>query len=152
MFSRICITWLIIFFLPMLGAHSKESNQAQKNLSRISLSAGIHQFNVQVAQTEEQHSIGLMYAKSMPKNEGMLFVFSGSQSWCFWMKNTLFPISAAFLDDNGIIINIEIMAPQTLDEHCSKKPVRFVIEMNKGWFSQRGLKPGSKISGRPFSP
>jgi hypothetical protein len=66
------------------------------------------------------------------------------------MKNTLIPLSVAFIDEAGTIINVEEMAPQTLDSHCSAKPVRYVLEMNKGWFAKRGIKAGSKLEGAPF--
>jgi len=91
-----------------------------------------------------------MFRRTMAANEGMLFVFAEPRPQCFWMKNTLLPLSAAFIADDGRIVNIEDMAPQTLDSHCSAKPVRFVLEMNQGWFAQRGLAPGSRIQGAPF--
>ena len=88
----------------------------------------------------------------MPQHEGMLFVFENPARQCFWMKNTLLPLTAAFVADDGTIVNLEDMKPKSLESHCSAKPVRFVLEMNQGWFTKKGIKPGSKISGRPFSP
>jgi uncharacterized protein len=67
------------------------------------------------------------------------------------MRNTLIPLSAAFVADDGAIVNVEDMAPQTDASHCSKKPVRYVLEMNQGWFAKRGLKPGFKLTGAPFT-
>jgi len=81
----------------------------------------------------------------------MLFAFEEPGQQCFWMKNTLLPLSVAFVDDDGSVVNIENMKPQTLDSHCSKKPVRFVLEMNEGWFAKRGIKAGSKLTGKPFA-
>ena len=92
-----------------------------------------------------------MHRPAMPRNDGMLFVFDDASQQCFWMKNTLLPLSAAFIADDGTIVNIEDMKPQTLESHCSKKPVRFVLEMNSGWFTKRGLKPGSAHR-PPFKP
>jgi hypothetical protein len=86
----------------------------------------------------------------MPQSEGMLFVFDQPAVQCFWMKNTLLPLSVAFVHDDGTIANIEEMQPQTLDSHCSAKPVRDVLEMNKGWFAKRGIKAGAKLEGKPF--
>ncbi|MBC7647599.1 MAG: DUF192 domain-containing protein, partial [Vitreoscilla sp.] len=105
---------------------------------------------VQVAATSEQRQTGLMFRKDMPQHEGMIFVFEQATQQCFWMKNTLLPLSAAFIADDGTIVNIEDMKPQTLDGHCSAKPVRYVLEMNKGWFVKKGIKAGSKLEGPLF--
>jgi uncharacterized membrane protein (UPF0127 family) len=126
------------------------AQEAQMDLPRAKLSAGMHQIDSQVASTPGQRSTGLMYRKTMPQHEGMLFVFEQPTKQCFWMKNTLLPLTAAFVDDDGTIVNLEDMKPQTLDAHCSAKPVRFVLEMNQGWFAKKGIKPGSKLSGTPF--
>ena len=88
----------------------------------------------------------------MPANEGMLFTFEQPAQQCFWMKNTLIPLDIAFVDDGGAIVNIAQMKPQTLEGHCSEKPVRYVLEMNDGWFAKRGLKPGSRLKGLPPPP
>ncbi len=138
--------------LLLLGgpiASAQETPQTQ--LQRTALSIGIHQIDTQLAMTPEQREIGLMYRKEMPQHEGMLFVFESASSVCFWMKNTLIPLTAAFIADDGTIVNLENMKPLTADSHCATKPVRYVLEMNQGWFSKKGIKPGSKISGRPFS-
>jgi uncharacterized membrane protein (UPF0127 family) len=122
----------------------------QMNLPRVKLSAGMHQIDAQVAQTNEQRATGLMWRKEMPQHEGMLFVFEQASMQCFWMKNTLLPLSTAFVADDGTIVNIEDMKPQTLDSHCSQKPVRYVLEMNQGWSKKKGLAAGSRLSGPPF--
>ena len=124
--------------------------QVPQDLPAIKLAAGIHNIRAQVAQTDEQHAIGLMHRPAMPQNDGMLFVFPVAAQQCFWMKNTLLPLSAAFVGDDGTVVNIEDMKPMTLDSHCSKKPVRFVLEMNQGWFAKRNIKPGYRLSGTPF--
>ena len=144
--------WVLLFttLLGMAPALSARAQDAPQKLPAIALTAGMHLLRVEVAQSAEQRGIGLMHRKTMGANEGMLFVFEQAGPQCFWMKNTLLPLSIAFLADDGAIVNIEDMQPQTLDGHCSKKPVRFVLEMNQGWFTKRGLKPGSKLSGAPF--
>jgi len=91
-----------------------------------------------------------MHRREMPQMEGMLFVFEHAAPQCFWMKNTLLPLTAAFVADDGSIVNLADMKPQTTDSHCSTKPVRFVLEMNLGWFAKKGLKAGSKLGGTPF--
>ena len=131
-----------------LSAQAQESAQT---LPAIKLRAGIHNIQAQVADTPQQHAIGLMHRRSMPGNEGMLFVFPEPATQCFWMKNTFLPLSAAFVADDGTVVNIENMKPQTLDSHCSKKPVRFVLEMHQGWFAQRDIKPGDRLAGPPFA-
>ncbi len=137
----------------LFGASIADAQEVpQTQLQRTTLSAGIHQIDTQVAVTSEQREIGLMHRKAMPQNEGMLFIFENPSRLCFWMKNTLIPLTAAFIADDGTIVNLENMQPQTLDSHCSAKPVRYVLEMNQGWFAKKGIKPGSKLAGRPFSP
>jgi uncharacterized protein len=126
--------------------------QAQTDLPRVTLSAGIHQIEAQVAQTPQQQEIGLMFRRSMPPNEGMLFVFPSANRVCFWMKNTLLPLTAAFMTDDGTIVNLADMKPQTTTSHCADKPVRYVLEMNKGWFGKHGIKAGMKLAGPPFTP
>jgi uncharacterized membrane protein (UPF0127 family) len=122
-----------------------------QNLPQIRLTAGIHVINAELATTPLQREVGLMNRPSMEPNDGMLFVFEQPGQQCFWMKNTLIPLSVAFLADDGSVVNIDEMQPQTLDGHCSVKPVRYVLEMNKGWFAKRGIKPGSKLRGAPFA-
>ena len=126
------------------------AEDAPQQLPAIRLSTGMHVLQVMVAQTPEQLSTGLMFRKTMGTNDGMLFVFDEPSQQCFWMKNTLLPLSIAFIDDTGIVANIDDMKPQTLDSHCSTKPVRYVLEMNVGWFDKRGIKAGSKFLGEPF--
>ena len=120
------------------------------DLSRVTIGAGMHQIDAQVAATDEQRATGLMFRKQMPQHEGMLFIFERPSQQCFWMKNTLLPLSAAFVDDEGTVVNVEDMKPQTLDSHCSSRPVRFVLEMNQGWFAKKGIKPGARLAGAPF--
>ncbi len=129
---------------------AQAQNAPQMNLERVTLSAGMHQIDAQVALNPEQRQIGLMFRKDMPQREGMIFVFEQPTKQCFWMKNTLLPLTAAFVADDGTIVNLVDMKPQTLDAHCSAKPVRYVLEMNKGWFVKKGIEAGSKLQGAPF--
>jgi uncharacterized protein len=122
-------------------------DQPQMQLPRVTLSAGMHQIDAQVAQTFDQRMTGLMFRKEMPQHEGMLFVFEQPTVQCFWMRNTFLPLTAAFIADDGTVVNLADMKPQALDSHCSAKPVRFVLEMNQGWFAKKGIKPGMKLSG-----
>ncbi|MFP8777940.1 DUF192 domain-containing protein [Hydrogenophaga sp. RWCD_12] len=133
-----------------LTATSAWSQEAQRNLPQVTLKAGMHLIHAQVASTFDQRATGLMFRAEMPANEGMLFVFEEPAGQCFWMKNTLLPLTAAFVADDGTIVNLADMKPQTLDSHCSAKPVRYVLEMNQGWFAKRGLKAGTRLGGAPF--
>lgn len=91
-----------------------------------------------------------MHRQSMPEQEGMLFVFETPNVQCFWMKNTLLPLSAAFLADDGRIVNLVDMLPMTTDSHCSTEPVRYVLEMNQGWFAKRGIEAGAHLKSKIF--
>ena len=122
----------------------------QLTLQRVRLSAGMNVIDAQLALTPEQRQIGLMLRKDMPQHEGMLFVFEQPSQQCFWMKNTLLPLTAAFVTDDGTIVNLADMKPQTMDSHCSAQPVRYVLEMNQGWFAKKAIRAGSRLGGPPF--
>ena len=113
------------------------------------LNAGMHLIRAEVVSDPGTRAQGLMYRKSMAQNAGMLFIFDEAAVHCMWMKNTLIPLSVAFIDDRGAIVNVEDMAPQTEASHCAAQPVRYALEMNRGWFAARGIKPGSRIGGIP---
>jgi uncharacterized membrane protein (UPF0127 family) len=115
----------------------------------VSLNAGLYVIQAEVAASAAQREQGLMFRNSMGVNEGMVFLFGAPAHVCMWMKNTNIPLSVAFIDADGRIVNIEDMQPQTLDSHCSKKPVPYALEMNLGWFKRKNIKPGSTIEGLP---
>jgi uncharacterized protein len=125
--------------------------QVAQQLPTQQLNAGIHIITAELAQTESQREIGLMFRKAMAPNHGMLFSFDRPGTQCFWMKDTLLPLDVAFVQDDGVIVNIDRMQPRSLDSHCSAKPVQFVLEMNKGWFAKRGITAGTRITGKPFT-
>ena len=139
-----------VFCTTAAFAPAMAQDAPQMNLPRTKLSAGMHQIDAQVALQPNQRQIGLMFRKEMPASEGMLFVFEQADKQCFWMKNTLIPLTAAFVADDGTIVNLADMKPQVTDSHCSAKPVRYVLEMNVGWFAKKGIKAGSKLAGQPF--
>jgi len=139
---------LAIVALMALSALAVRAQDApQTNLPVVQLQAGMHNIRAQVATTVEQRATGLMHRREMPQHEGMLFVFEQPSVQCFWMKNTLLPLSIAFIADDGAVVNVREMQPQSLDSHCSDKPVRYVLEMNQGWFAKRGIKAGFKLTG-----
>lgn len=120
---------------------------AAADMPRAELTAGFHRIEAEVAANQADRSQGLMNRHALAPNQGMIFVFPVSATHCFWMKNTPLPLSIAFLDEQGRIINIDDMAPQTEDNHCPTRPARFALEMNRGWFAARGLKAGAVIGG-----
>ena len=138
-------------FLCLAGPWAVAQQGPQLNLPRVQLTTGMYRIDAQVAQTPQERQIGLMQRKSMPQHEGMLFVFEQAATQCFWMKDTLLPLTAAFVADDGTIVNLADMQPKSEASHCSQKPVRYVLEMNQGWFAQKGIKAGAKVAGKLFS-
>jgi uncharacterized membrane protein (UPF0127 family) len=145
-------TFWMALALAMAPGLSPAQGPAQTQLQRIKIGAGMHLIDTQLALTPEQRQIGLMWRKDLPVNEGMLFVFEQASVQCFWMRNTLTALTAAFVEDDGTIVNLADMKPQSDDSHCSTKPVRFVLEMNQGWFKKRGIAAGFKLTGQAFKP
>jgi uncharacterized protein len=148
------ITLFLGLSLSLLSIAQTNDNaelSPQTGLPRIKIQAGINIIDAQVAVSVIEREIGLMHRTQMPPNEGMLFIFEQSSKQCFWMKNTLMPLTAAFIDNNGVIVNLADMQPKTETPHCSNQPVRFVLEMYQGWFAKHGLKAGSKLSAGVFN-
>lgn len=140
-------TKVLTFVLGCAALLASVGAQAQSSLPVIPLTTGIYAIQAEVASNDAAREKGLMFRKEMPANAGMLFVFDQKAGHCFWMKNTDLALSIAFIADDGTIVNIEDMKPQTEDNHCPKAAVRYALEMNKGWFAQKGIKAGAKISG-----
>ncbi len=130
-------------------AFASAAQTGPQSLPKTRLNAGIYNIDAELARTADEREIGLMFRSTMGTSEGMLFVFEERAQQCFWMKNTLIPLDVAFIADDGAIVNIDQMKAQTLDSHCSAKPVRYVLEMNDGWFAKRGIKAGQKLKGLP---
>jgi uncharacterized protein len=123
------------------------SAAARADLPDVQLSTGMHLIRAEVADSMGTRMEGLMHRKSMPQGSGMVFVFDENATHCMWMKNTLIPLSVAFIDEAGAIINIADMQPHSEQSHCAARPARYALEMNKGWFAQRGIKPGAQLRG-----
>jgi uncharacterized membrane protein (UPF0127 family) len=123
---------------------------SMKNLPRVQLTAGGHTLEVYVARSEEERAQGLMHRRAMPEDEGMLFMSGKSRVQKFWMKDTPLPLSIAFLQDDGTILKIADLEPHDLEAESSEHPVRFVLEMNRGWFDERGIVPGTRLAGPVF--
>ncbi len=136
-----------ITFLAGLAFVAGVFAQGQPPLPTIQLQTGLFLIKAEVAATYGTRMQGLMQREKMGANEGMLFVFPDREKQCMWMKNTLLPLSVAFIDEGGVILNIEDMKPQTEDSHCSAKAARYALEMNLGWFKSKNIRPGAKIAG-----
>ena len=133
----------VVLLVAALGA------RADVTFGTSQIKVGAHPLKVEVAASDPQRTQGLMYRKSLGKNDGMLFVFDQIEYHSMWMKNTLIPLSVAFVDAKGEILNILDMEPQTLDTHTAAGPARYAIETNKGWFAEKKIKAGDKVTGLP---
>lgn len=122
----------------------------QPKLDTVDLTVGMHVVHAELAITPAQQATGMMFRQEMTGNDGMLFVNNDSAQRCFWMRNTLIPLTIAFIADDGTIINLADMTPRSESSHCSTKPARYALEMRQGWFAKRGLKAGVKLRGGPF--
>ncbi|QWD72116.1 DUF192 domain-containing protein [Polynucleobacter sp. UB-Raua-W9] len=123
--------------------------QVNTGLPTVELRTGIYRIQAEIADTPESRQTGLMNRTSMPTNSGMLFIFEEKAGHCFWMFSTKIPLAIAFISDDGKIVNIEEMQAGTTNNHCPKAPIRYALEMNKRWFSDRVIAPGSVMSGLP---
>jgi uncharacterized membrane protein (UPF0127 family) len=139
-FFPVLAATLLAAALPALG---------DAKLATATLQVGSHPLKVEVASSDAQRERGLMFRKSMPRDEGMLFVFDDPGYYAMWMKNTLIPLSVAFVDREGTILNIADMEPQTLDSHLANGPALYAIETNKGWFDSHHVHAGDKVTGLP---
>ncbi len=128
------------------------AGMARAQMPEVVLSVNGHKLTAEVASTEATRTQGLMHRRILPADRGMLFVFPDISRHAMWMMNTYIPLSVAFLDEGGTIINIEDMKPHTQDSHPSAKPAKYALEMNLGWFAKRGIKPGAKIQGLERAP
>ena len=126
--------------------------QPQPPLPTTKLAAGIHLITAEVAQDNSSRARGLMFRDKLAPNAGMLFVFDYKSMQCMWMRNTLIPLSVAFIEDDGTIVNILDMQPHDERSQCAKQPVRYALEMTQGWFEKKGIGPGSKLGRLPASP
>ena len=138
--------------IAVAGIAVTASAQQQIQMPEIALAVNGHKLTAEVAYTDPARMQGLMYRRILPEDRGMLFVFPETARHAMWMKNTYLPLSVAFIDEQGVIINIENMKPQTEDAHPASKPAKYALEVNLGWFGKHGVKPGAKIEGIDRAP
>ena len=144
--TRLCLSGALLF---AMSAGSALAQRSPTEFRVIPLTAGIHVIQAEVALAPAERSKGLMFRSTMGASQGMVFLFDEPAVQCMWMRNTLIPLSVAFIGDDGRIVNIEDMAPQTEDNHCAAKPARYALEMNEGWFAKHGILAGARITGLP---
>ena len=143
--------WWPALLCAMLAPLAAQAQQGpQPRLPEVELTAGMHRIRAEFARTPQQQAMGLMFRRSLGANEGMLFADERSGIRCFWMRNTLIPLTIAFVADDGRIVNLIDMQPMDETSHCSAEPVRFALEMNLGWFDKRGIRAGMRLRGAPF--
>lgn len=135
--------------LASMSGPAAAQARAQPALPTVKLTAGIHVITAEAATTNQSRTIGLMHRERLAPNHGMLFVFDDKAQQCFWMRNTIVPLTIAFIEDDGTILQLADMAPKSEVSHCSQQAVRYALEMEQGWFGKRGIAPGARISGLP---
>lgn len=136
----------------LLGAGLICGSASVSGADLINLKLGNKVLRAEVAATPDARTRGLMFRAELPAGQGMLFIFPAPSNYCMWMRNTLMPLSVAFVDEAGTILNVEEMQPQTLDYHCARGSARYALEMKTGWFAQNGGQPGSRITGLEQAP
>ncbi|AUN95569.1 DUF192 domain-containing protein [Pseudazoarcus pumilus] len=136
--SRLAIALILLCLVGVAAA---------QQMPLVQLTAGMYRITAEMANTPQTRQVGLMHRESMAENRGMVFVFEYDARHCMWMKNTLIPLSVAFLARDGTILNIADMQPQTETSHCAAKSARYALEMNEGWFDERGIGAGDRIEG-----
>ncbi|GIK88138.1 MAG: hypothetical protein BroJett026_36190 [Betaproteobacteria bacterium] len=142
----------LLLGLPLLlGALPLRAQPGKPNtgLPVIRLAIGGHALEAEVASNDAQRQTGLMHRFSLPPDRGMLFVFDAPRPLSFWMRNTYVPLSIAYIDAQGRILNIEELVPQDERSKWSAGPALYALEMRKGWFAQKGIRPGAKVDGLP---
>ncbi|MDR0529192.1 MAG: DUF192 domain-containing protein [Zoogloeaceae bacterium] len=141
---RAALVLFLFFSLPARAAPPFALSQT--------ISIGFYQIDVEVAASLEERVQGLMRRMDMPENAGMLFIFPQIGQHCMWMKNTRIPLSVAFLDSDGYVINMHDMQPESTVNHCADRPARYALEMNRGWFAKRGIDTGTRVVGITHIP
>ncbi|TGG95932.1 DUF192 domain-containing protein [Natronospirillum operosum] len=135
--------WQCLLVLVLAGSLAAEE------LAVTTLVIGDQALQTELAVTPEQRNTGLMHREHLPPDAAMLFVYAATGQRCFWMHNTLIPLTLAFLADDGTVLQLVDMTPQSRDVHCSAMPVQYALEVNQGWFEQHGLGLGDRVQGLP---
>ncbi|MGV8711660.1 MAG: DUF192 domain-containing protein [Nitrosomonas sp.] len=140
----------ILLILVLAGVLNGKASASDS--PRIVLEISGHALSAEVAHTQLSRSQGLMYRETLAENSGMLFVFAEASYYSMWMKDTFIPLSVAFIDEHGVILNIEDMQPETRTAHDSEGMAKYALEMNKGWFEVRKISAGARVIGLDKAP
>jgi uncharacterized protein len=144
--SAAALAALLPLALPVAAVAQPATAQPNPRLPQVQIQAGMHIIRAEVAADSATRTRGLMMRERLGTNEGMLFVFPERAIHCFWMRNTLIPLSIAFIDDDGTIAGIADMEALSEDSHCPPRAVRYALEMERGWFARRGIAPGAQLA------
>ena len=140
-------TLLLVSSLAATLLPASSAAQVNKDLPVVDLTIKTAKFKAEVAADNNSRTIGLMNRFSLKPDQGMIFVFAQSEPLAFWMRNTFVPLSIAYIDSKGVIVNIIDMKPQDESTHPSAGPAMFALEMKQGWFKQHGIVAGDKVNG-----
>ncbi|MHA7879841.1 MAG: DUF192 domain-containing protein [Saccharospirillum sp.] len=132
--------WMLCFTLSLLLAGIAQAQSI--DWRQVPLQVDEYELTADIAATAQERGQGLMYRETLSDDEGMLFIFERPDRHCFWMRNTLIPLSIAFLDAQGRILQINDMEPESEQLHCATRPASFALEVNQGWFAERDIRPG----------
>ena len=137
---------LLIFFIGACsGSGQSVNDRMESRVIVIESKAGKVSVNAELARTPSQQQLGLMYRKELKDGYGMLFIFEKDEALSFWMKNTLIPLSIAYIGSDGKILEIFEMEPENLNPVRSSRSVRYALEVPSGWFGRAGIGPGDKM-------
>lgn len=148
--TRLSVATLVSLFLAF-GCAAKGADQAagtdrpNPTLKTAEIRVGPATIKVELARTELERERGLMFRKKLPDGTGMLFIFESDQRLSFWMKNTILPLSLAYVSSDGIIRQIIDLEPQSLEALQSERSVRYALEVPRGWFDRAGVKVGDSV-------
>lgn len=131
------------------AAAGSTATPATRPLPRIALQLGGRRVIAEIAADDATRARGLMFREHLAPDHGMLFIYPEAMPMCFWMKNTSLPLSIAFIDSRGDIINLADMRPQSLESHCSLAPALYALEIEQGWFARHGVRSGDHVGGLP---
>jgi len=143
-----------LFFLLLFNAGFAACSQQKLKTTVLTIqreNAQNVEITVELARTDEERATGLMFRKNLPEGRGMLFVFDRDQQMSFWMKNTLIPLSIAYISSEGLIIEIKDMKPNDLTSVKSSRSVRYALEVPQGWFDRANVKAGDRVILSQFS-
>ena len=147
--TKFVATLALAAVFASMPASAQAPDGKPQSLPITTIRVGPHTVAAEVASTPDQRTLGLMYRFSLPADHGMLFVFPEPQPLAFWMRNTFIPLSIAYIDAEGRILNVVEMAPRSDATHPSRGDALYALEMRKGWFADKGIGPGTRVTGLP---